>query len=207
MSQNGRYTPGQRPQPAADLSFLTLPTGHRTKHLRIDRFFNVELPNLDKNPFSDSLEPKLNMRVPVIVVLTILSGFPVHAAEESETSRLDRIKEELATRVRVRQKALGAQGVVFAPHEYSDSWLSTKRELKIDKEAIGFCGQTLATFARKEVMVSGRIAKKEISLYIESATGEEALAAFRKELDDHGIAVVSVGAHTLALVDAAEVLK
>ena len=138
--------------------------------------------------------------------MAILCVFSMRAAEVSEASRLDRIKEELAMRVRIRQKAFGARGAVFAPSEYSESWFATKRELKIDREEIGFCGQTLATLARQEVMVSGRIAKKEISLHIESAASDEALAAFRKALVEHGIAVVPVGA-SLALVDASEVSK
>ena len=146
------------------------------------------------------------IRIPLIVAIAILSGLLVRAAEESDTSRLDRIKEELAYRVKVRQKALGVRGgVVFAPHEYSDSWLAVKRELEIDGVPIGFCGQTLATIARKEVMVSGRIVEKEIRLYLDSATSEEAFVAFRKALKDQGIAVVPVGAQTLALVDASEV--
>jgi len=51
MSRNGRYGPAKPPQPAAYLSFLTFPTGHRTKHLRIDRFFNVAPPTSTKTPF------------------------------------------------------------------------------------------------------------------------------------------------------------
>jgi len=147
------------------------------------------------------------MRILVLAVITVLSVYPVQAAEESATNRLDRIKEDIADRRKIRQRAYGARGTVFAPEEFPEGWLKQKRELEIDEEALGFCGQILATLTQKEVMVSGRIAKKEISLYLESATGEEALAAFRKLLEEHGIVIVPVGVHTLALVHASEVLK
>ena len=56
-------------------------------------------------------------------------------------------------------------------------------------------------------MVSGRVMKKVITLNLEPVTREEAQAAFRKALAKHGVAIVPVGARTLALVAAEDVAK
>lgn len=142
----------------------------------------------------------------LVFLATVAICLPVVYASDDDAA-LKRIQEEVASRRKLRQQALDARGIVFAPTEASAEWLREKRELKIEEIPLGFCGQTFATLTQKEVMVSGRVMKKEITLNLEPVTGEEAQAAFRKALAKHGVAIVPVGAHTLALVAAEDVAK
>ncbi|MCM2273510.1 MAG: hypothetical protein NDI75_01750 [Candidatus Didemnitutus sp.] len=141
-----------------------------------------------------------------VFLATVVLCLPVVQASDDDAA-LKRIQEEVASRRKLRQQALDARGIVFAPAEVSDEWLREKRELKIDEVSLGLCGQTFATLIQKEVMVSARVVKKEITLNLGPVTGEEAQAAFRKALVKHGVAIVPVGAHALALVAAEDLAK
>jgi len=100
-----------------------------------------------------------------------------------------------------------ASGIVVAPLAYPDSWFAEPPELKIENISLLLCGQTFATLARKEVMISGRVVKKKISVTTGSVSSEKALDAFRRALESRGITIVSVGTRILAPVDTADASK
>jgi hypothetical protein len=110
-------------------------------------------------------------------------------------------------RRKAREDAQGGSGLVVAPIAYPDIWFAQPRELKLDGVSLVLCGQTFATLVRKEVMISGRIAKKKITVSIGSVSSEKALDAFRRAIESQGIAIVPVGSRVLALVDATELPK
>lgn len=148
----------------------------------------------------------LSYRRLIFVVLAVCAS--VAAAQESDPKRsLQQIQEELAARRTMRENAQGDSGLAVAPLAQPDSWFAEPRELKLEDTSLVLCGQTFATLARKEVMISGRVVKKKITVSTGRVSGEKALEAFRNAIEAQGIAIVPVGAHVLVLVDAADASK
>jgi hypothetical protein len=138
--------------------------------------------------------------VSFILLLTSTAG----AAGLSDSEKLDRIKEQIEERRKIRAHALAAAGRAFSPIPNADSWFKEEMDLTIKNEAIGLCAQTFATLAKKEVFVSIRVMKREISISAGRVDGEKALAAFRNAIEAQGIQIVPVGTTILVLVEPIE---
>ena len=139
----------------------------------------------------------------------ILLAIPllISAQQSDDAARMRRVEEEVAKRRKLFEGAIGERGMVFTPYKYDEIWYAEVRELVIDDRAIATCGQLFATYARKEVMVSGRVIQKRITVPASKVRGDEGSALIRSALEAQGIAIVSVGSRSLALIDAAEVTK
>jgi hypothetical protein len=148
----------------------------------------------------------LSFRLQVLFALAVCGS--VAAAQESAPKRsLQQIQEELAARRTMRESAQGDSGLAIAPIAHPDSWFAEPRELKLEGTSLILCGQTFATLARKEVLISGRVVKRKITVSTGSVSSEKALKAFGSAIEAQGIAIVPVGAHVLVLVDAADASK
>ena len=144
-----------------------------------------------------------------ISAAAILLAIPllISAQQSDDATRLRRVEEEVAKRRKLLEGAIGERGIVFAPYKYDETWYAGVRELVIDDSALATCGQLFANYARKEVMVSGRVIQKKITVRASKVRGHEGLALIRSALEAQGIAIVPVGSRSLALIDAAEVTK
>ena len=140
------------------------------------------------------------------VILAIFMTVSVtSAADLSEAEKLKRIEEEVAKRREAREKAVEGRGVVYQPVSIPDSWATGRREITIKDASLSLCGQTFAMLVQKEVMISRRVADRKISISLDSASREEAAAAFERAVEAEGVAVVRVGADILVLVARADV--
>jgi type II secretory pathway component GspD/PulD (secretin) len=144
---------------------------------------------------------------PLIGFLVAVCASVAVAQESAPKSRLQQVQEEYEARRKMRENAQGDSGLAVAPLAHPDSWFAEPRELKLEDTSLVLCGQTFATLARKEVMISGRVVKKKITVSTGSVSSEKALEAFRSAIEAQGIAIVPVGAHVLVLVDAADASK
>lgn len=147
------------------------------------------------------MSPRRILRFGLLAIIAICAS----AQDAAPKSRLQRVQEEVEMRRMARDDAQGESGLVVAPLAYPDSWFAQPREWKVDGASLILCGQTFATLARKEVMISGRIAKRKITVSIGSVSSEKALDAFRSAIESQGIAIVPVSSRVLALVDATEI--
>jgi hypothetical protein len=129
------------------------------------------------------------------------------AQNSDDAGRLRRVEEEVAKRRRLLEAAIGERGIVFAPYKYDDAWYATARDLVVADAALATCGQLFANYARKEVMVSGRVIQRKITLRAAKVRGVEGLALLRSALEAKGIAILPVGSRSLALIDAAEAAR
>ncbi|MEO6246188.1 MAG: hypothetical protein ABIQ12_12210 [Opitutaceae bacterium] len=139
--------------------------------------------------------------------LAVMSAALNKAEEPASKSRLQQVQEEVQQRRKMLENAQGESGMVVAPLAYPESWFAEPRDLKIENTSLVLCGQAFATLARKEVMISGRVVKRKITLITDSVSSERRLEAFRRALESQGIAIVHLGPRILALVDAADAPK
>ena len=94
---------------------------------------------------------------------------------------------------------LGERGIVVAPLTCPENWYAQPRELKIENSLM-YCAQTFATLARKEIMISGQVVRKKITITTEKLSSENALQALRRAIEAQGIAIVPIEGGILALV-------
>ncbi len=135
----------------------------------------------------------------ITVLIALALGAP--AQEPSPDQRLRQIADEVARRRQIREAAHGERGIVFAPFPHPDAWYRTPRELKISASPLVTCGEMFATLAKREVMISGRVAQKKITLATGLIDGAQAFEVFSAVLEREGIAIVPIGARILALVE------
>ena len=93
----------------------------------------------------------------------------------------------------------GERGIVVAPLTCPENWYAQPRELKIENSVM-YCAQTFATLARKEIMISGQVVRKKITITTEKLSSENALQALRRAIEAEGIAIVPIEGGVLALV-------
>jgi hypothetical protein len=139
---------------------------------------------------------------PLIIVVVVGGLAAVGLAQDPP--RQQGVFEEVARRQKLREELARQRGVVVAPTMHPDSWFAEPRDFSFGGYPLELCGPMLATLARKEVMISGAVAKKKITVSVGRVTAEKALEAFRIAIADQGIAIVPVGPRILALVDAAD---
>ena len=89
----------------------------------------------------------------------------------------------------------GDRGIVVAP----DNWYAQPRELKVENSLM-YCAQTFATLARKEIMISGQVVRKKITVRTEIVSSENALQALRRAIEAQGISIIPIENGILALV-------
>ena len=145
-------------------------------------------------------------RLLLVTGMLALAGGVV-AQDAAEKARLERIRDEVAKRRKLLETAHGERGIVFAPYRYDDKWYAEAHDLVIEDAALVTAGQTIATYARKEVMISGRVVQKKITVHAPKVTGEVGLAKLRAALEGQGLALVPVETKSLALIEAAEAGK
>ena len=143
----------------------------------------------------------------VLISTILVAGVTVAFAQESTSKTLQQVQEQLEARRKLREDAQGNRGIVFTPIANPDGWFKEPRELKLDGVSLISCGETFATLARKEVMISGRVAKKMITVSTGSVSSDEAFKAFCRAIEGQKIGIIPVGDRILVLVDSADAPK
>jgi hypothetical protein len=95
----------------------------------------------------------------------------------------------------------GERGIVVAPLTCPEAWYNQSRELRIENSLM-YCAQTFATLSRKEVMISGQVVRKKITITTDTMSSENALKSLRSAIEAQGIAVIPINERILALVSA-----
>eukprot|EP01035_Chromulina_nebulosa_P005811 gene5811-7871_t len=146
------------------------------------------------------------LRISIAALMLAMAGGLV-AQDATEKARMERIREEVARRRKLLETAHGERGIVFAPYRYEDKWYAEAHDLVIEDMALVTAGQMVATYARKEVMISGRVIQKKITVQAPKVTGDAGWAKLRAALEAQGLVLVPVGSKSLALIEATEAGK
>lgn len=93
----------------------------------------------------------------------------------------------------------GDRGIVVAPLACPDNWYAQSRELKVENSLM-YCAQTFATLSRKEIMISGHVVRKKITVTTERVSSENALKALRCAIEAQGVTIIPIEDGILALV-------
>jgi hypothetical protein len=140
------------------------------------------------------------------VLVAVFAGIAA-AHEPASKPRMPLVQEEVDMRRKAREDAQGETGMAVAPLAYPDTWFAQPRKLKIEDASLMMCGQMFATLARKEVLMSGRVVKKKITVTTSSVSSGEAFESFRRAIEAQGVVIVPIGTHILVLVDSADASK
>jgi len=116
-----------------------------------------------------------------------------------QSSDLDTVRSEVQRRRALRETANEASGVARMPLEVNTAGLV---KMGIKDVPISGVAQLLATASQKEVLVSGHVAKRRISVPEGTRSSAELVAAIQLEVAKHNVKIVSVSPDTLVLVDA-----
>ncbi|PTY07073.1 hypothetical protein DB347_09540 [Opitutaceae bacterium EW11] len=118
---------------------------------------------------------------------------------------LERVQREVRNRRALREEAMGAAGVARMPLREDPSWYQGPRSFKVESEMIASASQLFATLTKKEVLVSGAVAKRRVTVVLPTATVDQAVSVFTEAFAGQHVKVVAVGDHLLVLADQAEV--
>jgi len=143
-----------------------------------------------------------NIRIALLSCFLSATSF---SQDISSDARLRAVEEEVMKRRKLLEAAQGERGIVFAPLKHQESWFSIPREVKVEDSPLVTCGQLFASLTRCEVMVSGRVAQKRISVSTEPMVSDRAAEIFRRAIESQGVVVLSIGTRILALVDKSDV--
>jgi hypothetical protein len=140
-------------------------------------------------------------------LLFAFSAAAALAQDAAPSNELDQVKAAVEMRRKMREDAMGGAGFVAEPLTQPDSWYTTPRELKIENRTVLSVAGTIATLARKEVFISGRVTKRMLTVDAGVVTSDKAFEKVQEALQGQGIAVVPVGNGILFLTDLSDVKK
>ena len=143
----------------------------------------------------------MNASKNILLLVALWAALHVGVAEEPKDSserRLDDIQSELKTRRERREDALMSAGVVCVPEFRPTEWYDMKHEIVLENTLVTVCAQLYATLAKKEVMVSGKVAKQRVNIPIQNLGVNEAIVVIRRALADAGVTIYQVDDDTVA---------